>query len=265
MSPEDASNLGYVVLIVGIALSIIGYVVYLNIRGEKIEDSSQDPENELESNADGSDEISSEDLEKMDLDEDPEEQTDLATQVSGDSQEESTGILEESIKPADDDESIPSFVIPDEPELIPAATLMRESVSGRIVVKVGDRQYSDIETLKNSKDWSRMKSLSTDLADWIEERPPRSALQGDREENKPESSSIRHASDSVSMIVQINEIIDKKVATLEGEERDIKLVEGAIGALEVRVGVEKFPIDEVPYANVRDLIQDAVSQWEKSQ
>jgi hypothetical protein len=67
------------------------------------------------------------------------------------------------------------------------------------------------------------------------------------------------------MIVQINEIIDKKVATLEGEERDIKLVEGAIGALEVRVGVEKFPIDEVPYANVRDLIQDAVSQWEKSQ
>jgi hypothetical protein len=52
---------------------------------------------------------------------------------------------------------------------------------------------------------------------------------------------------------------------MDGEEREIKLVEGLIGELEVRVGVEKFPIDEVPYNNVRELIQDAVSQWENSQ
>ena len=52
---------------------------------------------------------------------------------------------------------------------------------------------------------------------------------------------------------------------MQGEEREIKLVEGEVGALEVRVGLEKFPIDDVPYANVRDLIQDAVSQWENSQ
>ena len=52
---------------------------------------------------------------------------------------------------------------------------------------------------------------------------------------------------------------------MDGESRKIELVEGLLGALEVRVGAEKFPIDEVPYENVRDLIQNSVSQWENSQ
>jgi hypothetical protein len=67
------------------------------------------------------------------------------------------------------------------------------------------------------------------------------------------------------MIAQINQIIEKKVESMDEESREIELVEGLLGALEVRIGNEKFPIDEVPYENVRDLIQNSVSQWENSQ
>jgi hypothetical protein len=269
MNPENASTLGYVVLLAGIALSVIGYVIYLNLRGDKAGDSSEDSEDEAEIKTDGSVEISSDEFEKEDLDDDPAAETamGIVDQDSEEPQEESAEILEEGMESViiDDEEAVPTFVVPDEPELIPAATLLREGVSGRIVVKVGDRQYLDIESLKNSKDWSRVRSLSTDLASWIEDKPSSSALQGEREDVDLAPSSDSQASDSDSMIVQINRIINKKVETMEGEEREIKLVEGAIGALEVRVGVEKFPIDEVPYANVRELIQDAVSQWENSQ
>ena len=184
-------------------------------------------------------------------------------------QKEGAEFLEmESMDPSSDDnnnDENSSIVISDKPELIPAATLFREGVSGRIVVKVGDRQYSDVQSLKNSNDWSRVKSLSSDLIDWIEDKPAPSSEHSKDGKIEQKLFPKGQVSDSDNMIVQINEIIDKKVKTMQGEEREIKLVEGAVGALEVRVGVEKFPIDDVPYANVRDLIQDAVSQWEKSQ
>ena len=156
-------------------------------------------------------------------------------------------------------------LIPDDPELIPAAALFREAVTGRIVVKVGDRQYESVDSLKNSKDWPRVQSLSTDLSDWILDKPKPSPTQDQAVIEKMTLSVEGRSSDSDSMIAQINQIIEKKVKSMDGERREIELVEGLLGALQVRVGTEKFPIDEVPYENVRDLIQDSVSQWENSQ
>lgn len=273
MNPENASFLGFVLLLVGIALAIIGYAIYLNLRADKASDS---PEGEEDSNTANSilDEDSSE-ISAETQDEDSDEGN-LANQVlvsptdpdTDEPQKEGPEFLEmESMDPSTDDnnDEKSSIVISDKPELIPSATLFREGVTGRIVVKVGDRQYSDVQSLKNSKDWSRVKSLSSDLNDWIEDKPAPSSEP--RKDGKIEQAlyPTGQVSDSDSMIVQINEILDKKVKTMQGEEREIKLVEGAVGALEVRVGLEKFPIDDVPYADVRDLIQDAVSQWENSQ
>jgi len=265
MNPENASMLGYILLLVGIALAFIGYAVYLNIRGEKPSVVVQD---EASEGQDVKEELS-------DID-------------SGDSHAELSNAAEEPIidlkfdevvdrssdflqsehddQPIDAEKSTSSFdLIPDDLELIPAATLFREAVTGRIVVKVGDRQYESVDSLKNSKDWPRVQSLSTDLSDWILDKQKPSTPQNKTGIVKTTPSVDGQSSDPDSMVAQINQIIEKKVESMDEERREIELVEGLLGALEVRVGTEKFPIDEVPYENVRDLIQESVSQWENSQ
>ena len=265
MNPENASMLGYILLLVGIALAFIGYAVYLNIRGEKPSDTvegeaseGKDVEEELSDidsgeshanlpNADG------EPIIDLKIDEVVDRSSDFLQSEFDD-------------QPIDAEKSTSSFdLIPDDPELIPAATLFREAVTGRIVVKVGDRQYESVDSLKNSKDWPRVQSLSTDLSDWILDKQKPSTIQSQAGKVKTTPSVDGQSSDSDSMIAQINQIIEKKVESMDEERREIELVEGLLGALEVRVGTEKFPIDEVPYENVRDLLQESVSQWENSQ
>jgi hypothetical protein len=256
--------LGYVLLIVGVALAIIGYVVYLNIRGEKGEEGAESGDEDLEADDQGA--ASEEDEESgSNGNDDGSEDADMSS--SEDDIEEVINDDAESIDSnvEDEEDEEPVMLETDAPELIPAATLLREGVSGRIVIQVGDRQYSEVDALKNSKDWDRIRSLSSDLTDWIEEKSTSDRSKEERESSDIDQTSESRSFDSDSMIVQINEIINKKVQMMDGEEREITLVEGLIGELEVRVGVEKFPIDEVPYNNVRELIQDAVSQWENSQ
>lgn len=265
MNPENASMLGYILLLVGIALAFIGYAVYLNIRGEKLSDVVEHEVSEGTDDEEDLSEIGSGEnhADLSDADEEPIVDLNIDEVV-----DRSSDFLQIKLddQPIDADKSTsPSDVIPDDPELIPAATLLREAVTGRIVVKVGDRQYVSVNSLKNSKDWSRVQSLSTDLSDWILDKPKPSTAQDQAGIVKMTPSVEGRSSDSDSMIEQINQIIEKKVKSMDGERRDIELVEGLLGALEVRVGAEKFPIDEVPYENVRDLIQDSVSQWENSQ
>lgn len=263
MNPENASILGYVLLLVGVALTIIGYVVYLNLRGDKGGANSEDDQDEaqvseLESISDEPEAVSEAD------DEAPLQETNTSSSDVDDGDE-----PEEMEEPDEEGDVKGAYEIssmaPKEHELIPAATLFREGVTGQIIVQVGERQYSDIKELKLSKDWDRIKSLSSDLTNWIEERSASEGSRTDREATEHEQTQEAKGSVSDSMIFQINEIINQKVQMMDDEEREIKLVEGDIGSLEVRVGVEKFPIDEVPYENVRELIQEAVTQWENSQ
>lgn len=265
MISENASMLGYILLLVGIALAFIGYAVYLNIRGEKPSDFEEDEVSEKKDVEEDLSEIGSEEnhADLSNADEEPIVDLNMDEGV-----DRSSDFLQTKLddRPLDADEGpSPSDVIPDDPELIPGATLFREAVTGRIVVKVGERQYVSVDSLKNSEDWARVQSLSTDLSDWILDKPKPSTTQDKAGFVKTTPSVEGRSSDTDSMIAQINQIIEKQVKSMDGESRKIELVEGLLGALEVRVGAEKFPIDEVPYENVRDLIQNSVSQWENSQ
>lgn len=262
MGPENASQMGYLLLLVGIALSIIGYVIYINIRGEKGSEASE--EVPVEGDSAESKEMSPDWVESL--------QGEGGSSTEPISIEAMASEIPESaqLTPAEpdttaqsEDEIKPALVSPSDPELIPVASLFREGVSGQLVIKVGEKQYSNLETLKHSKDWPRVRSLATDLANWIEAKP--GSQTPSREGSAPAAPVEPSTADSDSMIAQINEIISRKVQSMHEEDREIRLVEGALGALEVRIGVEKYPIDEVPYTNVRDLIQEAVSHWERSQ
>lgn len=265
MNPENASILGYILLLVGIALAFIGYAIYLNIRGEKLSDVV---ENEVSEGTDDEEDLSEigsgeNHTDLPDADEEP--VIDLNIDEVVESSSDFLQTKRDDLAIDADQSTSPSDVIPDDPELVPAATLFREAVTGRIVVKVGDRQYVSVDSLKNSEDWPRVQSLSTDLSDWILDKPKPSTVQDQTGIVKTTPSMEGRSSDSDSMLEQINQIIKKKVKLMGGERREIELVEGSLGALCVRVGAKKFPIDEVPYENVRDLIQESVSQWENSQ
>jgi hypothetical protein len=265
MNPENASMLGYILLLVGIALAFIGYAVYLNIRSEK---PSEIVEDEVSEGKDVEEDLSDIDSGESHADLSNADEEPIIDLNSDEVVDRSSDFLQSKLddQPIDAEKSASSFdAIPDDPELIPAATLFREAVTGRIVVKVGDRQYESVDSLKNSKDWPRVQSLSADLSDWILDKPKPSTTQDQAGIVKMTSSVEGQSSDPDSMVAQINQIIEKKIKSMDEERREIELVEGLLGALEVRIGTEKFPIDEVPYENVRDLIQESVSQWENSQ
>ena len=146
--------------------------------------------------AEGSDEISSEELDQESLDDDPTGGTEegMVDQDLPDSLSVSSDATDEDMESSsiDDEEAETAIIAPDEPELIPAATLFREGVTGRIVVDVNGRQYFDLESLKNSKDWSRVKSLSTDFTNWIEDMRTPGSLEAAREGKDVGSSSEAH-------------------------------------------------------------------------
>jgi len=138
--------------------------------------------------------------------------------------------------------------------LLPVAALLREDVTGDLVVQVGDRVYRRAEDLRGSADANRVQSASADLTRWIaggsSSKP--GTVGATREEK---------AAKSASMIEQINTILEEKLAAgspLQG----VRLVEGAGGTVRVFVGVNSYPVDEVPDPQVRHLIRQAVAEWE---
>jgi hypothetical protein len=122
------------------------------------------------------------------------------------------------------------------------------------VVQVGDRVYRRAEDLRGSADANRVQSASADLTRWIaggsSSKP--GTVGATREEK---------AAKSASMIEQINTILEEKLAAgspLQG----VRLVEGVGGTVRVFVGVNSYPVDEVPDPQVRQLIRQAVAEWE---
>jgi len=68
---------------------------------------------------------------------------------------------------------------------------------------------------------------------------------------------------SLSIVQQINAVLQERLATSPLAGRGIKLQESREGAVEVYVGLQKFPsIDEVPDEAIKSAIRAAVAEWE---
>jgi hypothetical protein len=134
------------------------------------------------------------------------------------------------------------------------ATLLRDEVSGKLLVLVGGREYATVDELRASKDYARVEYAAADLVQWlgtaaVRERPSERAPK--EEAKKP-----------ASMVEQINEILQAKLAEESGTTRGIRLVEGLGGALRVYIGVHSYSFDDVPDADVKRMIREAVAEWE---
>ncbi len=256
MTPVNSSLLGYVFIIGGIALAILAYAVYINLREakskSKLEWLDENVENENESFPTEKEPS----LPDTPLIETPFTSTsnkDPATleELPGVSQLEST------------ETEMSEVNMPQQQELISIVTILREIDSGDLILRIGETDYTSFEDLKDSPHLSRIMRLTTDLDNWLKPtstpagRAAKSVLQTKASET--DSFSPR------SMVEEINDILERKLREEPGKRKAIKLVEMLDGGVNVYIGVDSYPIDEVPFEDVQQLIRQAVSEWEQSQ
>ncbi len=140
---------------------------------------------------------------------------------------------------------------------ISIATLLRDDVTGQLIVKVGDTEYRNPDDLRASNDWTRVEFAASDLQAWIiQDAPsqPRVELEPGPVEPKP-----------TSMIEQINVILQEKIESSDRSHLGVRLLESPSGAARVLIGVQSYDLADVPDEDIRQLIQEAVAIWEADQ
>lgn len=258
MGLEDSSLIGWALTIVGFALAIIAYAIYLNLRGEK---EVKDPES-TKDNAPVLDDKSR----AAESDQSMDEEGQLSTSQNGDEEPDSgeasgAGSNGRQEKGLETQKSTP--LVPEDQELIPIATFLREADTGRIVVRINDEVFSSPAEIKESGNWARVEGLPAEFSNWLIGSPDPS---GDEQKAKAEHAAARgKAKEDQGMITEINQIIEHKIRNLEGNQQSVRLVENHTGSLNVLIGVESFPFDDVPYKEILKLIQESVAEWEAKQ
>ena len=143
---------------------------------------------------------------------------------------------------------------------IPVATLLRDEVTGGLVIRVGEREYRSAAEVSVSGDQPRMEYTLAELNRWF----GGAGAEGPRPK-KDEEKAVKPPAGKLSMVEQINQILDRNLAEEPGSRRGVRLVEGPAGSIRVYLGVEGYDaIDDVPDPEVRRLIREAVSEWENA-
>ncbi len=165
---------------------------------------------------------------------------------------------------------VPSPPAPVAAGRIRVATILRDEVSGHLIVQIDDKEYHSAGELRDTRFWTRIERASSDLAAWFrpsKQKPAparpealRQTVPDQEQEKAPE-----RVSGDLSMIEQIDVILQRKLEGTTGGLRGVRLVEGAGGAVRVFMGVQSYSLEEVPSEEVRRLIREAVQEWEAQQ
>ncbi|MGD8759019.1 MAG: hypothetical protein PVJ07_02065 [Anaerolineales bacterium] len=139
-----------------------------------------------------------------------------------------------------------------------AATLLYNEETGALAVCVNDREYHSAASLKRSKDWKDVEGAITNLLSWFSKAEDQEILQSP----VPQPVSAETKAEPQSMVDQINLVLEQQAADRKGELADVRLGEGPDGDVQVLIGLESYPMDQVPDAKVRRLIRQAVEAWE---
>ncbi|MEE9217163.1 MAG: hypothetical protein V3U32_06970 [Anaerolineales bacterium] len=229
---------GILLIIVGIAIGLIAVAVVLNRREARIAA-------ELGPNTDQADDEASSESEE----EEPAPELDEVEPTPEPDDDEPPEGEDEDIE-AEEKESL----MPRERRLV--AEIYREDVTGKLIVRVGDHEYLDSKQIENEAERRRLAYAASDLSDWFQgefEFGGRSAAPG----SAPQSAS------SNQMVGGINKILQGLLANTP--ERGVRLVSDSVGGVKVFIGVKSYAIDDVPDRKIKDLIRQAVAEWEASQ
>lgn len=144
----------------------------------------------------------------------------------------------------------------------PPITLSQNTETGRLDVQIGDRVFSTAEELRNSEQWRQAAPLLRDTVAWLTVAEAQ-ADEGDEPADSPAPDSGYARPGSI--VEQIDRILQEKLSRTDSVQRGVRLVEGAGGAIRVYVGVSSYSMEEVPDAEVRRIIREAVAEWEAQQ
>jgi hypothetical protein len=132
----------------------------------------------------------------------------------------------------------------------PIATLLRDNRTGKLTLMVGDREYVNPSELKGTNDWFSVEEASRDLADWLSDA------------QSLEARVKRPAPRTKSLVDEVNEILEQKLAESGLTHRGVRLNEDRDGSVRVYVGLQAYTLDEVPDPEIREVIRLAVAEWE---
>jgi len=173
-----------------------------------------------------------------------------------DTSPESEAVASDEAKDEEEQADKPGFE-PQAGPRISIATLLRDDVTGQLIVKVGDTEYHNPDDLRASDDWTRVEFAASDLQTWIIKDAPSQPSVGHEPgpvEPKP-----------TSMIEQINAILQEKIESSDRSHLGVRLLESPSGAARVLIGVQSYDLADVPDEDIRQLIQEAVAIWEAKQ
>jgi type IV secretory pathway VirB10-like protein len=272
MTPDNNLVIGIVLIGIALILAFLAYYILTSSREEEIDDEKEvaaEPEVATAEQETAEDELeeplSSQGDEEVSID----EALELPTPQS-EAQPEPPPVVETERQETNKDE--PELEATEEETelettqlelpktdrvMVPVTTLMRDEITGGLIVQVDDREYTTADELKASDDWNRVEFAASDLYRWL----TRAAL----DERIPEIESIQIRQQPPSMIEQINEILKRRLAESPEENKAVRLIEGPGGTVRVLVGVHSYAIDEVPDSDVQKVIREAVAAWEEDQ
>jgi hypothetical protein len=143
-------------------------------------------------------------------------------------------------------------------ERIQVAMLLRDEVSGKLIVKIDDVEYEDREALKESRHWTRVEYAARDLSQWVEVIERKTSVHVEREIEVPDVK-------PKSMIEQIDQILQDRIEARNRPDLAVRLTEGPGGTARVLIGVNSYEIADVPDPEIKTLIREAVATWEATQ
>ena len=232
---DDQLVIGILLIIVGIAIGLIAVAVVFNRREDQLA-AELDPETQITEDDVPPESEEVDPVSELDEDE-PDSEID-----EGEPSEEADEAAEQA-PPA-----------PLERQLI--AEIYREEVTGKLIVRAGDQEYLDGKQIENEADRRRLAYAASDLSDWFQgefEFGGRSAA----------ASSPQQAESSDQMLEEINEILQRSLASTP--DRGVRLFPDGVGGVKVMIGVKSYEIDDVSDDEIKDLIRQAVAEWEPRQ
>lgn len=141
--------------------------------------------------------------------------------------------------------------------------------AGKIWLELDGTRLEDKASLKSDQQ-RNLLNLMLELRPWLEtdqsaQPAPAARPAPAKKISPPEKKETPVAPAMKSIIEQINDVLQARLAGSIFEDRGIQLVEGQDGSVIVEEGLNKYEgIEAVPDAEIKTFIRQAVSDWEKT-
>jgi hypothetical protein len=240
MTPDNLLLYGIVLIVASAALGLVAYAFVLN-RREADESADRDTEAGGEQGTEGVDES----------------RPSRPAEIPAASPRPFAQAPSESAPPFPTEPSAAAAPpLPTRPGATLLIAMLQDDSTGRVFMRIGDKEYRRPGDLRDPKDREAVERVIAELGSMA-------GRAKEAEPAKPIGTFAEPVSRPVSMVEQINQIVERKLEGVSGIYRAVRLVEVPGGSAAVYVGVDRFDsVEDVPDPEIRRIIRDAVTEWE---